>query len=142
MKSERGLTYVEIELAGHMYVLSPTFPLCGDLMPMANYVDRHRLPEYSPVVSGVSEADLKVTIFLRTGRFPNNGVSVGIQGGAVKFSELMFFSLHPGDDLCFGCKDCIIHLFRTRMGGSLNANAFLICQACRNHDAIPKFQSP
>ncbi len=45
MQSERGLTYVEISLAGHQYVVVSHRYIC------ANHTDVRRVPGYSPVVS-------------------------------------------------------------------------------------------
>jgi hypothetical protein len=65
---------------------------------------QHRVPGYSPAVSGLLEADEEVTIFFGAGISPNNGISVGLQEEAVKISERIMslsLSLRNGDDLCF-----------------------------------------
>ena len=50
MHSERGLTYVEVALSGHMYVLY--LPLSVVLTNARH--DMHRVPQFSPKVSRTS----------------------------------------------------------------------------------------
>jgi|SRR6267142_790426 len=57
--------------------------------PRTDHVDQHRVPGYSPVVSGVLEADEGVTIFFHAGVPPNNGISVGLQELAVKILRVL-----------------------------------------------------
>ena len=101
------------------------------LPPRTDYVDRHRVPGYSPAVSRVLWADEEVTIFFRVGISPNNGISVGFQEGAISFSEpMMSVGLSPcySDDLCFGCEGYIIN-FNSLYHSVLHSR--YVCIQCR-----------
>jgi hypothetical protein len=51
----------------------------------ADHVDRHRVPENSPAVSGLLNFyDGEMIILFRVGGLPDNGISNGLQGEVVK----------------------------------------------------------
>jgi hypothetical protein len=53
----------------------------------ANYVDRHRVPENSPIVSVLLEViiidESKIIILFRLGCPPDNAISNGLQGESI-----------------------------------------------------------
>ena len=56
-------------------------------MPKADYADLQRVPEFSPVVSGMSEANEEVTISFCAGISPNNEISNGLQEEPIKIQR-------------------------------------------------------